>query len=284
MRHIVCVLIGVMAALTRAQDPAALMAQAARAHSAKDYAKCVELSAAAIEAGAFPPPAFYNAACCSALDGKAGAAFDWLDKAIEAGWRDAPHMKADPDLLSLHADERWTQVIERAEEAAAKFQPALREELLKRMADDQRVRMAANLDMAEWAKIDADNLGYMKALIDKHGWPGYGLVGDDGAMAAFVLVQHAYEDHEFQKKCLALLTEAVSRKDAPASDMALLTDRVLMFEGKPQIYGSQFRTVDGKLEMYPVEDEANLDARRKLVGLPPMAEYVKQMQARFGGN
>jgi hypothetical protein len=55
-------------------------------------------------------------------------------------------------------------------------------------------------------------------------------------------------------------------------------------EGKPQRYGTQLDTVDGKLQPFPVEDEANLDSRRKAVGLPPMAEYIKQTQAFHAGK
>ena len=60
--------------------------------------------------------------------------------------------------------------------------------------------------------------------------------------------------------------------------MAYLTDRVLVAEGKPQRYGSQFFTVDGELKPRPIEDEANVDARRKEVGLGTMAQYTKLMK------
>jgi hypothetical protein len=77
---------------------------------------------------------------------------------------------------------------------------------------------------------------------------------------------------------------AVENKEASASHMAYLTDRVLVADGKPQRYGTQFHSVDGKLQPRPTEDPANLDARRKSVGLPPMAEYVKQMQSMYGSG
>lgn len=268
----------------QADDPAALMVRAQQAYTAKDYAKCAELYVAAVKTGGTGSTTPYNAACCHALAGNTGEAFVWLTKAIQAGWRDVDHLKKDSDLTSLHSDERWAQIIKRCEKAAELFaksliEPALREELLKRMKEDQRIRMEGNPDMEEWGKIDADNTAYMKTVIDKHGWPGKSMVGEDGALAAFLMVQHADADPEFQKKCLPLLEAAVQAKEASAGHFAYLTDRVLLAEGKPQRYGSQFQTVDGKFVPLPLEDPDNVDARRLTVGLPPLAEYARQMES-----
>ncbi|MCP4246955.1 MAG: hypothetical protein GY778_07885, partial [bacterium] len=65
-----------------------------------------------------------------------------------------------------------------------------------------------------------------------------------------------------------------------AAALAYLTDRVLVQEGKPQRYGTQFFAKDGVFKLNPIEDEAYVDARRKEVGLGPLAEYVKQVQGR----
>jgi hypothetical protein len=268
----------------QAEDAASLNAKAQAAYNAKEYAQCAELYAAAVNAGGKSAGVSYNAACCHALAGNKGEAFVWLTKAIQASWRDCEHLKNDTDLTPLHSDDRWLKTIERCEKAAEAFvkslkEPALRDELLKRMKEDQRIRMAANPNMEEWTKIDADNTAYMKSVIDKHGWPGKSMVGDDGALAAFLMVQHADRDPAFQKKCLPLMEAAVLAKEASASQLALLTDRVLLAEGKQQRYGSQFTVVDGKSVPRPIEDPEHVDARRAAVGLPPLAEYAKQMES-----
>jgi hypothetical protein len=48
-----------------------------------------------------------------------------------------------------------------------------------------------------------------------------------------------------------------------------------------QVYGTQFHEVGGKMEPYPIEDEANVDKRRKEVGLPPLAEYRKLIEEMY---
>jgi len=271
--------------MARAEDPATLVSQASAAYQAKDYVGSAKLYEEAIEAGASPRVPAYNTACCYALLGKPDEAFTWLDKSLDAGWRDVAHLRADTDFQSLHADPRWELALKRCQELAAAFtkslkEPVLRLELLERMKEDQRIRLERQPNLVEWMKVDADNTAFMKKVIDKHGWPGKSMVGNDGALAAFLLVQHATADPAFQQRCLKLLRQAVERGEARASDMAYLTDRVLVMAGKPQIYGTQFHTVDGQLVPEAIEDEANVDARRKEVGLGTMADYTKLVRAR----
>jgi hypothetical protein len=67
--------------------------------------------------------------------------------------------------------------------------------------------------------------------------------------------------------------EAAPQGDVSRVDLAYLTDRVLVNEGKKQIYGTQFHEVDGKMVPLPVEDEAGLSARRAELGMISMEEY-----------
>lgn len=162
---------------------------------------------------------------------------------------------------------------------------ALRKELLQMMEEDQDARKSivdtSSPDPAAVRKIDEidrKNTARLKEIIEKHGWPGITLVGDEGANAAWLLVQHADKDRAFQKKCLVLLEKAVKAREASLGQLAYLTDRVLVGEKKEQIYGTQFRTVDGKMEPYPIADEKNVDRRRKEVGLSSLAEYRKVLE------
>jgi len=276
------------AVVARAEDHETLLSQATAAYQAQDYGKSAQLFEAAVKAGTTAPEPPYSAACCYALLGKPDDAFAWLEKAIDMGMRNTDYLRDDADLKSLHADPRWDGLVTRCQKEREKSlsllkEPALREELLKRMKEDQRIRTTPSPNMREWRKIDGDNTAFMKTVIEEHGWPGKSMVGHEGSLAAYLLVQHADADVEFQKRCLELLTKAVEQKEALAEHMAYLTDRVLVWEGKPQRYGTQFSDTRflglfGELKLQPIEDEANVDARRKEVGLPPLAEYVKQMR------
>jgi hypothetical protein len=182
----------------------------------------------------------------------------------------------------------------------------LRQELLHRVEQDQSARLA----MVDWLRgnapggemnsasfppekkaefeqlalkvreIDAANTKWLAGILKQHGWPSNSLVGKDGANAAWLLIQHADADTKFQRRCLDLMAKLPKDEVAP-QNLAYLTDRVLLAEGQKQRYGTQFAHINGKLQPKPIEDEANVDARRAEVGLPPLAEYAKVLETQF---
>jgi hypothetical protein len=125
----------------------------------------------------------------------------------------------------------------------------------------------------------------MKAIIDQHGWPGKRLVGTDGAHAAWLLIQHATGDLELMKRCLERMERAAAAGDASRMDLAYLSDRVRTLEGRPQVFGTQFREdSEGRVQPFPIEDEERVDERRKSVGLSTLAEYEQQLLHAYAGK
>jgi len=188
-----------------------------------------------------------------------------------------------------------------ADEPKNSLNEPLRAELKRRVKEDQDARTqmidwlakqklndaAAAKKMTEEplvkkvAEIDKANTEWLKDVVQKHGWPRRTLVGSDGAHDAWLLVQHADHDRAFQKKCLDLMRDLAVLGEVSPTDVAYLTDRVLVAESKKQLYGTQFHTVDGKLEPKPIENEAKVDERRKAVGLPTLAEYRKMVEKMY---
>ena len=155
---------------------------------------------------------------------------------------------------------------------------ALRAELLRRMDKDQEARLDEESD--RFPEVDAENLPWLKRLVAERGWPGSSLVGVDGAHALWLLVQHADTDPAFQRHCLGLLTAAVEAGEASPADQAYLTDRVLLHEGEPQVYGTQLTRRGGRWVPDDLRDPDGVDERRAAVGIPPLAEVL----ARFAGR
>lgn len=123
--------------------------------------------------------------------------------------------------------------------------------------------------------IDLENLRRLEKIVADGGWPKLSIVGPKAASAAFLIVQHA--DLAKQQGYLLVIKRAVTAGEARASDLALLEDRVLVGQGRKQRYGTQLQS-DGKggWQFYPIEDEAQVDERRRSVGLPALAEYARQ--------
>ena len=163
-------------------------------------------------------------------------------------------------------------------------EPALRLELLKRVKQDQAIRDelirkgAANPDRAileRMETIDKANTARVREIVQQHGWPTPALVGKDGAEAAFFIVQHS--DYAFQKEMLPLVEKAYRCGGLSGQSYALLLDRVLVSEKKPQVYGTQAKRFEewknGEPTLEPIEDEVNVEKRRAEVGLSTLAEY-----------
>jgi hypothetical protein len=126
-------------------------------------------------------------------------------------------------------------------------------------------------DIDRMRETDAAHEKRMREIVREFGWPGRALVGADGSINAWLLVQHC--TLEFEQECLPLLKRAVESGDAAPQNYAYLLDRVRMYEGKPQVYGTQF--LNGRL--YTLEDPDHVDERRNSVGLGPEAEYVQKL-------
>ncbi|MEJ7597820.1 MAG: DUF6624 domain-containing protein [Kofleriaceae bacterium] len=265
-------------------------AEANAAYKAKQYGKCArtfEAVAVAVAPGARKDLLLYSAACCHALDARPDLALGVLERAAAAGMRNHAELRRDPDLATLHGDARWPALIAKVEAAAIAWEqtlkePALRRELLAMMKEDQDARFEAMRDkdnkvLAEAMEaVDRRTTARMKAIITEHGWPGKRLVGEDGTNAAWVLVQHADRDPAFQKLCLTKLEPLVATGEVTAANYGYLFDRIAVAEHRHQRYGTQF-TSEG--EPSPMEDPANVDARRKAIGLGTMAEYKVLLRA-----
>jgi hypothetical protein len=156
----------------------------------------------------------------------------------------------------------------------------LRAELLRRGEKDQVARRAD--DVSATLAADAENLPWLRQVIAEYGWPGKALVGEDGADAAWLLAQHADRDLGFQRRCLDLLTTAVTAGEAKRQHLAYLTDRVLLAEGQQQVYGTQMTASRGRWVPKNLRDPDTVDERRAPVDLGPLAEYLDDANKNFG--
>lgn len=189
---------------------------------------------------------------------------------------------------------RWEQTMKRDNTDASKKHeatyPALRHRLLKMEEVDQAARNISQEDiqkpqsqaLKKIATVDAANLKLLKQLIEKNGFPTPQQVGEDGIKALWLITQHANSDIEFQRSILSQLLAEDSGIDK--AEIALLVDRINVNEGKPQVYGTQFRQVDGRFLPDKIEDVDDVDRRRAEMGLMPLADYQCVINETYGGE
>ncbi len=120
------------------------------------------------------------------------------------------------------------------------------------------------------------NAKTLNNIIDKIGYPTTDKVGKEANEATWLVIQHSIGQPKFMKKCAKLLKRAVSENKAEPKDLAYLTDRIAVFEEKPQLYGTQFDwDENGKLSPNPFDDLAKVNKRRKSIGLHTLEEQIQ---------
>ncbi len=124
--------------------------------------------------------------------------------------------------------------------------------------------------------IDRKNLSELKELLKKIHWPVISKYGAAADQAAFLVVQHAADDAQFQRDILDVLQSLVQRHETSSENYALLYDRVQENAGRLQLYGSQGECVGHKWTPTAIDDPLGVDKRRAAIGLPKLSAYTKR--------
>jgi hypothetical protein len=131
-----------------------------------------------------------------------------------------------------------------------------------------------------WQKLDSQNTADLRELLKLYSWFTVSEFGQVSDQNAWLLVQHADMNPDFQREILLKLEALYPKGETKAANYAYLYDRVAASWQDPskrtlQRFGTQGTCVGpGKWEPLPVEDPANLDVRRASVGLRPESEYI----------
>jgi hypothetical protein len=168
------------------------------------------------------------------------------------------------------------------EEPPAQVLAEARQQLTERGRTDQAVRegfgvggVVDSAQLAAMVRADSANTTWLKAYVARWGWPTAAQVGPEAVKAAFLIVQHAVHDTAFMRAMLPAIEQAHRRGDLDGGAVAVLTDRIEVKAGHRQIYGTQLSLKGGRWVLDPIADSAAVDARRRRMGLPPLAEYLR---------
>ena len=78
-----------------------------------------------------------------------------------------------------------------------------------------------------------------------------------------------------------MLREAVKNGDLDRQSLAITEDRNLMYQGKKQIYSSQFFEVNGKPAFWPIKNPEKVNELRKEAGfVQTIEEYSKDLYGK----
>jgi hypothetical protein len=150
-----------------------------------------------------------------------------------------------------------------------------------RKKDSDAPWFPANKDKwIEQGHYDKYNEVLLEHIFKYHGYPSYRKIGlGEVKDIPFIILLHC--SIEFQEKHIYLLKKASEIDEDMKGVFAQAQDRILMFKGLPQIYGTQlvWNKKAEVLELYKVKDITKIDQWRKEVGFGKLSSYLKAQKA-----
>lgn len=164
----------------------------------------------------------------------------------------------------MNADEIASKII-----SLKKNDLELRNELIK------KGKLSDGYD-SEMEQLHNANAMILNDVIGQIGYPTIDKVGKEASEAAWLVIQHSISQPAFMRMCRDLLENAVRENKADPIHLAYLTDRIAVYEGKPQLFGTQFDwDENGELSPRLYDDFEKLNQRRESIGLNTLEDQTE---------
>lgn len=204
----------------------------------------------------------------------------------------------DPSFLSLIEDLRWKKIESTQFDKYESTHGAIRnkpfaQELFRMIIKDQGFMYAGNIERKKYMKNGGffstaaiypilameeknhkENNKRLFGLLEEYGWPTTSQVTEYAAAGAALIINHT--NYETRKKYFPYLEKAFKKGEAQPLRYAKMKDRLLVEEGKKQLFGTQWKFDNSKRVPLPIEAEEYVDKRRKKIGLGPLSTYLKE--------
>ncbi len=151
------------------------------------------------------------------------------------------------------------------------------------LRNEGEVALQYGLDSNEYAsshnetmKLNSEYVEVVKKIVNKFGWLSANEIGTIANQTLWIIVQHS--DLKTQQEFYPLMEKECEKGNISREQLAKLIDRMLVLEGKEQLYGTQFKTnSDFSWELYPIKDIEEVDLRRNGFGLKSLQEELDIM-------
>ncbi|GGK38684.1 MULTISPECIES: DUF6624 domain-containing protein [Flavobacteriaceae] len=224
------------------------------------------------------------------------SAFVYLNNALK---KDATlKVLYDPSFLSLIEDKRWEKI---EDSQLSKYESenefirnkTFARELFRMIIKDQGFMYSGNIERKKYMqnggffstpaiypilameeKNHKENTEKLLNLLDKYGWPTASQVTEYAAAGAALIINHT--NYEIRSKYFPMLEKAFKDGEAQPLRYAKMRDRLLVEEGKKQLFGTQWKFENSKRVPHPIKDPEYVDKRRAEIGLGSLSTYLKE--------
>jgi len=179
----------------------------------------------------------------------------------------SPYIKSSPDSNDINS-----KLVAMAK-ADVEVRKVLQNMSERKLTDSEKIAISEN---------DKKNTKALKKILQNNGWDITSNMSKKGLSALFLILQHSTHDTEFQKESLIYIQELYSKEKILGQQLALLTDRIRISQGKQQLYGTQADIVNNEIIFKTIEDVLNVDRRRQQLKMPPLEFYKKILEESYG--
>jgi hypothetical protein len=131
-------------------------------------------------------------------------------------------------------------------------------------------------------QIYRQNQRWLQQQLQAAGWFDISKTSADASQAAWLMVQHADWDPQWQQQVLQLLQPKVKQGEFQPRYFAYLADRVAINTGQLQLYGTQGAcdNLSGQWQPFAVANAAQLDLKRQEMELEPIGQYRAKFRCK----
>ena len=163
----------------------------------------------------------------------------------------------------------------------------LREELLKMQAarGELNQKVSENAEKNPKLIVESNQMGEahlvrLCQIVKENGWLTNEMVGEDAVAAALAIVRNN-KAFELQKEFFPVLASASEKGLIAKGNVAWLIDSIRLGAGQPQIFGTQSYVKNETIYLYPILNEERIDKWRALYDLPPLNNFIKDLEVRY---
>ncbi len=228
----------------------------------------------------------YEKAVAAIGEGDEASAFTCLNELIDDGYF-LDEIATDTNFKALHGKADWELLLQQIRTLTNGYNNELRRELREIQDRDQSIRILylqvkndpSGEAVHEYMRtvVDPACVERIYYILDNYGWLGEEAVGSEANETLFLGIQHV-DDVKVQATYMPMLRQAVQEGKADGWHLAFLTDRILMNQGRKQIYGTQkvLSSVPGRSYIIPLEYPEKVDELRHEVGLQSLGEDLEK--------
>lgn len=129
---------------------------------------------------------------------------------------------------------------------------------------------------------DLNRIGQIDSIIKIHGYPGKSLVGLKYSHYALIIILHSQSNKLINY--FNLLEVAVHNGELGKENYSYFVDRFLIGTERRQLFGTQYKIINGEIIIFPIGHPDHLDERRNNFGFPKFKDDLKSLNDEIRKN